>query len=97
MTMTSPRKKHRPFSFMDPRDLGYMKPHNYRGHMTLTEVAREVGCDSSWIRKLERAGRIPKATRVQRGELMIRLWSPEQVAEIKQIKATHRVGRPTQS
>lgn len=82
---------------MDPRDLGYMKPHNYQGHMTLTEVAREVGCDSSWIRKLERAGRIPKATRVQRGELMVRLWSPEQVAEIKQIKSTHRVGRPAQS
>ena len=32
-----------------------MKPRNYVNHMTLSEVAREIGCDSSWIRKLERA------------------------------------------
>ena len=54
------RKKHpkRPFSFLDSRNMEYMKPHRYVSHKTLSETAREIGCDVSWLRKLERAGRI---------------------------------------
>jgi hypothetical protein len=46
------------------------------------------------LRKLERAGRIPMAKRVQRGKLSIRLWSPEQHDEIIRIIDGHQVGRP---
>jgi len=77
-----------------PREMDYFKPARYRNHLTLAEMAREIPCDPSWLRKLERAGRIPMAQRVQRGKLSIRLWSPEQRDEIKQIMANHQVGRP---
>lgn len=91
------KKKHpkkRSFTFMDSRDMSYFKPEQYRDHLTLSEVADVVRCDISWIRKLERRGRIPKASRVRRGKLLIRLWSPEQVEEIKTIISQHKVGRP---
>jgi hypothetical protein len=90
-------KKHKKRVYRAPlhtRDLAYMKPRNYTEHMTLGEVAREIGCDPSWIRKLERADRIPKAVRVQRGEISVRLWSPEQVEEIREIIDSHQPGRP---
>jgi hypothetical protein len=77
-----------------PREMDYFKPARYRNHLTLAEMAREIPCDPSWLRKLERAGRIPMAQRVQRGKLSIRLWSPEQRDEIKKIMANHQVGRP---
>jgi len=77
-----------------PREMDYFKPARYRQHLTLAEMAREIPCDPSWLRKLERAGRIPMAQRVQRGKLSIRLWSPEQRDEIKAIMANHQVGRP---
>jgi len=91
-----PQKKHpkKPFSFLDSRDVSYMKPNRYQDHKTLGEVAREIGVDVSWLRKLERADRIPKATRVQRGSLSVRLWSPAQVEEIGEIISQHRPGRP---
>ena len=56
-----------------PRDTGYFKPTKYKEYLTLAEMARAVECDTSWLRKLERAGRIPQAQRVQRGKLSIRL------------------------
>src|SRR5215471_3300979 len=76
------------------RVMDYFKPARYRDHLTLAEMAREIPCDPSWLRKLERAGRIPQAQRVQRGKLSIRLWSPEQRDEIVQIIEQHQVGRP---
>lgn len=77
-----------------PRAMGYFKPAQYQNHLTLAEMAREIPCDPSWLRKLERAGRIPAAQRVKRGKLSIRLWSPEQRDEIKRIIDGHQVGRP---
>jgi len=75
------------------RSVDHFKPRRYQNHLTITELANEVGRTISWLRLLERDGRIPKAARVQRGELSIRLWSPEQVEEIRDIIATHRPGR----
>lgn len=77
-----------------PRDISYFKPARFKEYLTLAEMSRFAECDPSWLRKLERAGRIPKAQRVQRGKLSIRLWSPEQRDEIVAIIAEHRVGRP---
>lgn len=77
-----------------PRDVNYFKPERYKEYLTLAEMARAVPCDPSWLRKLERAGRIPEAQRVKRGSLMIRLWSPAQRDEILQIISEHKVGRP---
>src|SRR5262252_371175 len=68
-----------------PRPLDYFKPARFKNYLTLAEMAREIPCDPSWLRKLERAGRIPQAQRVKRGKLSIRLWSPEQRDEIVKI------------
>jgi hypothetical protein len=92
--MATKKHKRRTYGPIRVRDLAYMKPSNYVNHMTLSEVAREIGCDPSWIRKLERADRIPKAVRVQRGAISVRLWSPEQVEEIREIIDSHQPGRP---
>ena len=76
------------------RDVSYIKPRDKQGFFTLSEAAEACGCDTSWLRRLESNDRIPKAARVKRGKLNIRLWTPEQVEEIKEILATHKVGRP---
>lgn len=76
------------------RDMAYMKPEGYEKFMTLTEVSRAVGRDTRWIRRLENENRIPKAYRVQAGELQVRLWSPEQVNEIREVLSNMRRGRP---
>ena len=77
------------------RDVSYLKPERYSDHMTLSEAAREVGVDPSWLRKLEADNRIPRAKRVKRGQLHVRMWSPTQVAEIKRIIANNKPGRPS--
>lgn len=76
------------------REVGYLKPAKFQDYLTITELANEVGRTISWLRLLERDDRIPKAARVKRGKLRVRLWSPAQVEEIKEILATHRRGRP---
>jgi hypothetical protein len=84
----------RRYSMKVRRDTGYLKPKKFQDYMTLSEVASAVERDPSWIRLLEANDRIPKATRIKRGQLQIRLWSPAQVDEIRAIIATHRPGRP---
>lgn len=74
------------------KDVSSLKPPRFQDHMTLTEVVREVKRDPSWIKRLEREGRIPKAARF--GKLRTRLWSPKQVDEIRQVIANSRPGRP---
>lgn len=76
------------------RDVSYFKPSGFPDHVTITELSKIAELDVAWLRRLERAGRIPKAVRVRRGKLMVRLWSPEQVEEILFIVARHRPGRP---
>src|ERR1044072_3107492 len=67
------------------RDVTHFKTKRFPEHMTVMEVARAVNRDRSWILKLEKDGRIPKARRVQAGDISVRLWSPEQVEEIKSV------------
>lgn len=76
------------------RDVGYLKPVKFQDHFTLAELSAHVQRDPSWIRQLEKDGRIPKAQRIKRGKISIRLWSPEQAAECKRIIDTHHPGRP---
>lgn len=76
------------------RDMSYLKPAKFQNHVTITELSRIVNRDTSRLRLLEREGRIPEAIRVKRGTLQIRLWSPEQVEEIKDIISQLRPGRP---
>jgi hypothetical protein len=76
------------------RDLSFWKPEKFKNYLTLGELAYFVPCDPTWLRHLERVGRIPQAARVRRGKLNIRLWSPEQAEEIRGIIQSHKVGRP---
>jgi hypothetical protein len=79
---------------MPRRNLSYMKPPRFKDYLTLSELCEEVDRDPSWIRKLEADGKIPKARRVTRGKLEIRLWSPAQLSEILVILDNMRPGRP---
>jgi hypothetical protein len=79
---------------MPRRDVAYLKPKRFQHYLTLAEMAEHCERDPSWIRWLEAEGRIPRAQRVKRGKIMVRLWSPEQADEIKAIIATHHPGRP---
>lgn len=79
---------------MPRRNLDYMKPAKFKDYMTLSELCEHVKRDPSWIRELERQGKIPKAKRVPRGKLEIRLWSPKQAEEIIEILSEMRPGRP---
>lgn len=94
----TPRKKKRKYGgYITPqgrKSLDYFKPPKFKDHLTLAELALQIGKDPSWIRVLEAEGRIPKAVRVPRGKLQIRLWSPEQADEIAKIISKHRPGRP---
>jgi hypothetical protein len=76
------------------RDVDFLKPARFKDYVTISELSRIVGKDITWLRRLEREGRIPTASRVTRGELEVRLWSPAQVDEIKHILSLMRVGRP---
>jgi hypothetical protein len=87
-----PRKPYSPYYTM--RDVKYLKPAGFKDFVTITELSRITLKDVSWLRRLERAGRIPEASRVTRGELEVRLWSPAQVDEIKVILSNIKTGRP---
>jgi len=76
------------------RNLDYMKPVRFQNHVTLTELSRIVDRDISRIRRLEEEGRLPRASRYRVGQLEVRLWSPEQVEEIKEVFANMKPGRP---
>jgi hypothetical protein len=88
-----PRKK-KLGSYPKMKNVDYMKPEKFRDHVTVNELARIVNKDPRWILKLEKANRIPKAVRFRMGMLPVRLWSPEQVDEIRVIFSKMRVGKP---
>jgi hypothetical protein len=96
--MAARKKIHRSARAINPlrptRDLSYLKPERFRDYLTVTELSRLLKKDYSWLLTLERAGRIPQAARVRQGRLMVRLWSPAQVEEIKEIMSKMRPGRP---
>lgn len=79
---------------MARRNVDYLKPAKFKDYLTLAEMSERVGRDPSWLRFLEREGRIPIARRVKRGQLEIRLWSPREADEIAAIIAEHHPGRP---
>lgn len=79
---------------MPRRDVAYLKPTKFKHYLTLAEMAEKVGRDPSWLRHLEREERIPRAKRVKRGKIQIRLWSPDEANEIVRIISTHHPGRP---
>ena len=88
------KKKRRPDKIVSTARTMVFKPEKFQEHVTITELSRICNKEVSWLRHLEREERIPKAVRVKRGQLEIRLWSPEQVEEIKKILSEMRVGRP---
>jgi hypothetical protein len=90
------RKKHKQkyYSMKPRRDVAYLKPTKFQDYLTLAELAEFCTRDPSWLRHLEKQGRIPEAQRVQRGQISVRLWSPEQAKEVKAIIDTHHPGRP---
>lgn len=85
-----PRKPRSP----DPplRHAARWKPKRFQHYLTLGEVVRELNKDRDWIVQLEKDGRIPEAKRVKHGQLSIRLFSPEQVEEMREIFAAMRPG-----
>ncbi len=76
------------------RNVQFFKPERYKDYVTITELSRLVNRDISWLRRLERLNRIPQAHRVKAGELSVRLWSPAQVDEIKEVLSKIKRGRP---
>lgn len=76
------------------RDVHYMKPERFKDYLTITEMSLAVDRDISWLRKLERDGRIPAAHRVKVGKISVRLWSPAQRDEINTIVHSMKRGRP---
>jgi len=76
------------------RSVKYLKPEKFHDWLTLSEMARAVNTDPSWLRRLEKRGTIPKAKRVTRGQLEVRLWPPRAVNEIQTILDGLKPGRP---
>lgn len=77
------------------RDLSYLKPEKFQDWLTLAEMARALDTDPSWLRRLEKRGDIPRANRIEHGELQVRLWPPHAVDEIRSVLAGLRPGRPS--
>lgn len=71
-----------------------IKPARYADYLTVGELAVAVDKTTTWLKRLERQGRIPKPARVKRGQLEFRLYSPSQVEEIREILSQMRPGRP---
>jgi hypothetical protein len=91
------RQKRKLTLSLHARDVSYMKPKRFQDYMTLNEVSREVGRDRTRILQLEREDRIPKAARVKVGTLDVRLWSPAQVDEIREVFSKMKPGRKPKS
>jgi len=77
------------------RNTKYMKPEGFTHYLTLSELSLATDKDARYLRRLEAANRIPKAKRVQVGQLSVRLWSPNQVNEIHDILSRMKRGRPS--
>jgi hypothetical protein len=77
--------------------LSHLKPRKFKDYLTMGEAAALIPVDPRWLRRLEAEDRIPRAQRVPMGTLEMRLWSPEQVEEIRTIIEGHKVGRPKTS
>lgn len=67
------------------REVPWFKPERFRHYKTVKELACALHVDPRTLKRLERAGITPEPSRVKRGLLMIRLYSPENEQEIKKI------------
>ena len=77
-----------------PPKVSHLKPDRFSTYLTIGELSDRVNKDVSWLRKLERAGRIPSPRRVNTGSVEVRLYSPAQVDEIAEILSKLKRGRP---
>lgn len=50
--------------------------------MTVSKVARELGCSERWLREAEKEGRIPRVGRNLNGW---RVYMPEDIAKLRQL------------
>lgn len=82
--------KQRPTHHNRGKTFDFFKPEKFKEYVTVTELSRIVEKDVRWIKRLEAAGRIPRAQR-HKGT---RLWSPAQVEEIQDHFANVAIGRP---
>lgn len=67
------------------RSTAYWKPKRYQHYKTTKELAVALSVDPMTLWKLEQRGIIPEPQRVKRGLLYIRLYSPQNEADIKTI------------
>lgn len=74
-------------------DPNVFKPEHLRDYLTTGELAAKVKKTRHWILRQERNGRLPKPIRVKNGRLMVRLYSPEDVALIQEIFDNAKPGR----
>ena len=84
--------KRKPYGQTERQGVSRFKPEGYEHYLTISELAKEVDREPSWIKQLERKDRLPAPQRVKVGLLSVRLYAPEMVDEIKAIFATHRPG-----
>jgi hypothetical protein len=80
-----------------PDDSERWKPKGLRDHLTINEVAKKVGRDTSRIRQLEKGGKIPAPIRVRVGRLRVRLYSEQEAAKIAEHFKNAKTGRPAQN
>lgn len=73
------------YSLKVKKDLSWIKPAKFAHWKTIGELASALQIDPRTLKRLEQAGTIPEPQRVNRGRLRIRLYSPENEEEIKQI------------
>jgi DNA-binding transcriptional MerR regulator len=69
------------------------KSKDFPDHLTISELAIEVSRDPKTIKKLERQGILPAPPRIRRGGMMVRLYSPALVEEIRVIFQGRKRGR----
>lgn len=79
----SVQKTSRNYSEKIRRSPDYFKPKQFKHYFTLRELAVFVSRDPSRIREMEKRDMIVSPARVKRGEIFVRLYSPEQADEIK--------------
>lgn len=84
-----PKKK---FTLYRPRGRTFdsYKPEKFKHYLTIGELVLHVKHDVRWIKRLEAAGKIPRAVR-HNG---VRLYSPDQVKDVENYFATSQTGRP---
>lgn len=70
------------------------KPKGFENYLTINELCQVVNRTRSRIQQLERQGRILAPIRVKIGRLSVRLYSPEDVEQLKHHFATVKSGRP---